>query len=89
MQLLCTRMRSGFKNFQSHMGITSNITLRGLLRRTTRRYPRAWGVLRKGALLCGIYFVMMSLIPGTSLPLQTPTKLALLATYLPLYPVHA
>lgn len=69
----------GFKNFQNHMGITSNITLRGLLRRTARRYPRVWGAVRKGSLLCGIYFVMMSLIPGTSLPLQTPTKISLLA----------
>lgn len=79
----------GFKNFQTHMGITSNITLRGLLRRTARRYPRAWGVLRKGSLFCGIYFVMMSLIPGTSLPLQTPIKLSLLAAYNQHYSVHA
>jgi hypothetical protein len=82
---LRTVISFGFKNFQSHMGITSNVTLRGLLRRTARRYPRVWGAVRKGSLLCGMYFVMMSLIPGTSLPLQTSTKLSLLATYNPHY----
>jgi hypothetical protein len=87
--MLAFRIAYGLKNFQNHMGIQSNVTLGGLLRRSARRYPRAYNLLRKGSVLCGIYFVMMSLIPGTSLPLQTPIKISLLASYATLYSAPA
>jgi hypothetical protein len=70
----------GFKNFQNHMGISDNVTLAGLLKRYTRKYPRTYNFMKKGTLLGGVYLVIMSLIPGTALPLQKEIKLSIFAS---------
>lgn len=64
----------GCKNFKGHMGIKNNVTLAGLLRRSQRRNPRFFSFLRKAAIISGLYFITMSLVPGSDLPLQTSIK---------------
>lgn len=70
-----------FKNFRNHMGIKDNITLAGIMKRYTRKYPRVYALAKGTTVLGGVYFIMMSLFPGTSMPLQKDIKLSLFALY--------
>lgn len=78
---LATRIAFRLKNFRHHMRITDNASLAGLIRRFARRHPRATALAKGATVLGGVYFLMMSLLPGTSLPLQSNAKLSLLALY--------
>ena len=74
-----TRMlKYGIKNFKDHMNIDQNLTLRGLLRRYSRKYPRTFDGIKKTFVIGGIYWTMMFLIPGTDLPLQLRIKVGFL-----------
>lgn len=79
---LTTKTAFRLKNFRDHMRITDNVTLAGMLKRYARRHPRATAIAKGSTVLGGVYFLMMSLLPGTSLPLQKDIKLSLLALYL-------
>jgi hypothetical protein len=75
-------IRYGFKDFQNHMGISSNVTLKGMIKRSMRKYPRIANAVRTISIAGSIYFILMSLIPGSSLPLQKPIKVSVLNLYL-------
>lgn len=80
---LTTRTAFAIKNFREHMRITDNLTLAGLLKRYARKHPTACRLAKGSTVLAGAYFILMSLFPGTSLPLQRDIKLSLLALYRP------
>ena len=86
---LTTRTAFRLKNFRSHMRISDNLSLAGLLRRWARRHPKAAACAKGGTVLGGVYFLMMSLLPGSQLPLQGEVKLSLLALYPSPHPAPA
>jgi hypothetical protein len=60
-----TVVRYANKNFRDHMKITDNVTIRGLLRRYERRFPRFFSFTKKTFIVCGITVLMLALIPGS------------------------
>jgi len=64
----------GYKNFKNHMGIQDNITLAGLIKRSERRNRRFFSYIRRVAIISGLYFITMSLVPGSDQPLQASIK---------------
>ncbi len=72
----------GIKNFKNHMNIDQKLTLRGLLRRSSRKYPRTFDCIKKLFVIGGVYWTMMFLIPGTDLPLQSTIKIGVLKMYI-------
>lgn len=75
------KIRYGFKDFQNHMGISSNTTLMGMLKRTIRKYPKTAKTAKTISVIGSFYFIMMSFIPGSNLPFQKPIKISILTLY--------
>lgn len=71
-----------FKDFKSHMNMQNHQTLKGLIRRLARKYPKAYRAVQQTLLFSTVYALAMTLIPGSELPFQKPIKVWLLATYL-------
>lgn len=69
-------IRYGCKNFKHHMNITNNITLKGLLRRYQRKYPTFFRGMKLTFIISGLYVIGLSMIPGTTLPLQQQIKIS-------------
>ena len=78
-------VRYACKNFKDHMKITDNVTLKGIMRRYQRKYPRVFMTVKHGFIVSGIYLVGMSLIPGTTLPFQQLIKFYFFRMYQGLY----
>ena len=51
------------------------MTLRGLLRRYSRKYPRVYRAVSAGFASAGIYTFLMLMLPGCDIPLQLPLKI--------------
>jgi hypothetical protein len=56
------------------MNINQNVTLKGMLRRYTRKYPKTHKYLTAALTGTGIYLTFMLAIPGCKFPLQTNIK---------------
>jgi hypothetical protein len=56
------------------MGIKDNVTLAGLIKRSERKNPRVFNFIKGATLVCSLYFIGMSLLPGSQQPLQTSIK---------------
>jgi len=67
-------LRYGCKNFKNHMGIRDNVTLAGIIKRSERRNPRFFNFIKGATLVCSLYFIAMSFLPGSQQPLQASIK---------------
>lgn len=67
------------------MEIKNNVTLGGLMKRFQRKYPKTSQGIRKSFIMSSLFFIMMTLIPGCSLPLQTSIKITVLDVYISLH----
>lgn len=63
------------------MNIQQHQTLRGLLRKLSRQYPKAYRALQQALLLSTVYVMTMTLIPGSQLPFQKAVKMQQLNMY--------
>lgn len=70
--------RYALKNFRQQMNIHDKVTLRGLLRRFGRKYPRTTHAFQISLLLSSVYILTMTLIPGSSLPFQKAIRVQIL-----------
>ena len=73
--------RYAIKNFKDHMHIKNDVTLKGLIRKFNRQYPRTSTFISRSFILCSIYFISMTLIPGSTLPLQKQSKILVMDVY--------
>ena len=73
--------RYWIKNFRNHMDIKDNVTLGGLIRRFQRKHPKITNFVRKGFLTSSLFCIIMIMIPGCGLPLQTQIKISMLNVY--------
>lgn len=64
------RLSYGMKNYQSHMGIRKIVTIRGMMRRLTRKYPKTYNYMKKAFLIGGFSCILLYFIPNSSLPMQ-------------------
>jgi len=60
-----TIIRYTNKNFKEHMKISDNVTMRGIIRRYERKYPRFFGATKKSFVISGLIVLMLATIPGT------------------------
>lgn len=75
------KIKYGFKDFQHHMGISSNTTIMGMFRRTFRKHPKIAKALKTITIMGSLYFVMMNFIPGSNLPFQKSIKISVFSLY--------
>jgi hypothetical protein len=60
------------------MGISSNVTLMGMIKRYLRRYPKTVKSAKTVSVFGSLYFIMMVFVPGSELPFQKPIKISIL-----------
>lgn len=64
----------GFKNFNKEVGLPQHMTVKGTVKRLTRKYPRAYSAFRFGFAISMTFTLSMALIPGSSIPGQRQYK---------------
>ena len=68
-------LKFGMKNFKNHMNINQNITLGGMLRRYSRKYPKTYKFLTATSIGIGVYITLMLVLPSCEFPYQKSIKL--------------
>jgi len=58
------------KNYQKYMDVGKIVTLRGIIMRTTRKYPKTYNFIKKSSLMFIFSSILLYLIPNSSLPMQ-------------------
>lgn len=74
MLMLSTVPRFGIKNFYKEIGLSQHFTIRGLMHRLKRQYPRIYNTSRFVIVFTTLTMTSLAMIPGTDLPLQTGFK---------------